>query len=174
MQHRNINLKLISEEINLILSNLYGRYISEGRPTKRGGLRFLDITSNKTFGFEKTRETDTGNLLILSAPHKGLLEDIAKKEKLTEKIKEGPHRESIYDVVIRQSRDKGKEDKLFVEVKYIIPTDEILAEEKIVAYAENFKMTNSKIVVKSILRQFVEPFAKSTMDHLISVIRTFK
>ena len=53
----NINYKLISEEINQILSGLYGLYISDGRPTKKGGLRFLDVKSNKTFGFEKTRET---------------------------------------------------------------------------------------------------------------------
>jgi len=174
MQNTTINYKLISEEVNLILSGLYGRYISEGRPTKKGGLRFLDIVSNKTFGFEKTRETDTGNLLILSAPFKGLLEDIATKERLEKEIRKGPHTDQIYDIVIRQSRDRGKEDKLFVEVKYILPTGGLLEGDKIVAFAERYKMSNSKVVVKNILKEYLEPFAKSTMDHLIHVIRTFR
>ncbi len=169
-----INFRLISEEINLILSKLYGRYTSEGRPTKRGGLRFLDIKSNKTFGFEKTRETDMGNLLILSAPFKGALEDIERQERLKKKIKEGPHSDSLYDIVIRQSRDRGKEAKLFVEVKYHIVTRELLQDEQIVEYAGKFKMNNSKDVVRNILRENIEPFAKTTMDHLISVIRVFE
>lgn len=169
-----INYKLISEEINLVLSGLYGKYTSEGRPTKRGGLRFLDITSNKTFGFEKTRETDVGNLIILSAPFLGALEDINKQEKLKKKIKEGPHSDALYDIVIRQSRDRGKETKLFVEVKYHIPTRDLLQDEMIAEYGEKYKMTNSKQVVRNILREFIDPFAKNTMDHLIGVIRKFE
>lgn len=174
MQHTTINYRLVSEEINLILSGLYGRYISGGRPTKKGGLRFLDIKSNKTFGFEKTRETDTGNLLILSAPFQGTLEDIPKKEKLEKKIKEGPHVDQIYDIVIRKSRDRGKEDKHFVEVKYHINTGELLETEKVTEYCDKYSIYNSKIVVKNILRENIEPFAKATMDHLIDVVRNFK
>jgi hypothetical protein len=174
MQNTTVNYRLVSEEINLILSNIYGGYISESRPTKKGGLRFLDIVSNKTFGFEKTRETDTGNLLILSAPFKGALEDIARKDRLEKELRGGPHNDQIYDIVIRQSRDRGKEDKLFVEVKYILPTGALLESEKVLAHAEKYKMANSRLVVKNMLKDYIGPFAQSTMDHLIGVIRSFK
>ncbi|MDQ7825629.1 MAG: hypothetical protein RDV48_22710 [Candidatus Eremiobacteraeota bacterium] len=174
MQNTTLNFKLVSEEINLILSNLYGGYISGGRPTKRGGLRFLDIKSNKTFGFEKTRETDSGNLLILSAPFNWAIEDKEKRTKLEKEIRKGPHPDFIYDIVIRQSRDKGKENKNFIEVKYRIPTGELLQNETIEEYAKEHRITTGKYTVKSILRDYIDPFAKSTMDHLIEVIRDFK
>ena len=96
----NINYKLISEEINQILSGLYGIYISDGRPTKKGGLR-----------------------------------------------------------------------KNFVEVKYNIPTEELLSDENITKYAKEHNMTNSKMIIKYILKDYVAPFAKDEMDHLIDTIR---
>lgn len=169
-----VNFKMISEEINLILSNLYGLYTSEGRPTKRGGLRFLDIKSNKTFGFEKTRETDSGNLLILSAPYNFPIEDLKLKERLEKEIKSGPYSKMIFEFWLRPSRDKGKEDKNFVELKYHIPTGEILSDENIFNYAKKHNMSDSRMIVKSILLENVEPLAKATMDYLIETIRNFK
>jgi hypothetical protein len=174
MPQTTMNFKLVAQEIDLIMSTLYGRYISEGRPTKRGGLRFLDIVSNKTFGFEKTRETDKGNLLILSAPYKGALEDIERKGKLEALIKKGPNEKYIHDIVIRQSRDKGKEDKLFIEVKYHLPTGDLLESEKIAKHGEKYRMNNSKVIIRAILREFMEPFAQQSMDHLINVVRSFQ
>lgn len=170
----NLNYKLISEEINLILSTLYGLYTAEGRPTKKGGLRFLDIKSTKTFGFEKTRETDSGNLLILSAPYNFPIEDQELKTKLEEKIKEGPHSDMIFEMWLRPSRDKGKEDRNFIELKYLIPTSELLSDEKIIEYSKKHNVPDSKSIVRGILREYVSPFAKSTMDHLIECVREFK
>ncbi len=174
MQSNTVNFKLISEEINLILSSLYGLYTSEGRPTKRGGLRFLDIKSNKTFGFEKTRETDSGNLLILSAPYNFPIENIELKDKLEKEIRKGPHSDMIFEIWLRPSRDKGKEDRNFVELKYHIPTNELLSDKNILNYAKEHNLNDSKMIVKSILFEKVEPLAKSTMDHLIESIRDFK
>lgn len=170
----NINFKLISEEINLILSGLYGLYISDGRPTKKGGLRFLDVKSNKTFGFEKTRETDSGNLLIFSAPYYFPLEDLEIKEKLETELKKSENSSLIFEIWIRASRDKGKENRNFVEVKYHVPTGEILSDEKLLAYAKEHKMSDSRKIVRHILREYIEPFAKSEMDHLIEIIRNLK
>ena len=169
-----VNFKMISEEINLILSGLYGLYTSEGRPTKRGGLRFLDIKSNKTFGFEKTRETDSGNLLILSAPYNFPIEDLKLKEKLEKEIKKGPYSNMIFEFWLRPSRDKGKEDRNFVELKYLIHTGEILSDANIFNYAKQHAIGNSKLIVKNILLENVAPLAKATMDHLIETIRNFK
>lgn len=174
MQNTTINIRLISEEINLILSGLYGKYISGGRPTKRGGLRFLDMSSKKTFGFEKTRETDTGNLLILSAPYNFPLENLELKEKLEKEIRKGPHSDMIYEIWLRPSRDKGKEDRNFVEVKYLIPTSEILNEQAVRDYALKHGIGNSKVAVTNLLRDYIDPFATAAMDHLIQSIREFK
>ncbi len=170
----NVNFKLVSEEINLILSNLYSLYTSEGRPTKKGGLRFLDIKSTKTFGFEKTRETDSGNLLILSAPYNFPIEDIDLKNKLEKEIRKGPHNDMIFEIWLRPSRDKGKEDRNFIELKYLIPTARILSDKNIMDYAKKHNINDSRTIVKSMLREEVAPLAKSTMDHLIESIRNFK
>ncbi len=170
----NINFKLISEEINQILSGLYGLYISDGRPTKKGGLRFLDVKSNKTFGFEKARETDTGNLLVLSAPYYFPLENTEIKEKLETELRKSKNSGLIFEIWIRASRDKGKEDRNFVEVKYHIPTEELLSDDKLFEYAEKHKISDSKKIIRQILREYVEPFAKQEMDHLIEIIRNLK
>ena len=167
----NINYKLISEEINQILGGLYGLYISDGRPTKKGGLRFLDVKSNKTFGFEKTRETSNGNLLVFSAPYYFPLENTEIKEKLENELRKSEHSDQIFEIWIRASRDKGKENKNFVEVKYNIPTEELLSDENITKYAKDHNMTNSKMIIKYILKDYVAPFAKAEMDHLIDIIR---
>lgn len=59
-----LNLKRIGEEIDILLTEIYGEYVAEGSPTKLGGLRFLDVPSAKTFAFERTQPLEDGNLLV--------------------------------------------------------------------------------------------------------------
>lgn len=166
-----INFKLISEEINHILSGVYSFFISDGRPTKKGGLRFLDTKSNKTFGFEKTRETDKGNLLVLSAPYNFPLENTEIKERLENDLRKSRNSDRIFEIWIRGSRDKGKEDKNFAEIKYLIPTSSLLSEENIVKYSKLCKTNDTRKLVRNILRDYIEDFAREEMEHLISIIR---
>jgi len=160
-----INFKMISEEMNLALSNLYNQYLAEGRPTKKGGLRFLDVVSGKTFAFEKCIPAENGNFLIVSAPYTG------EKKMIQSIIKKGPHAKEIRDIAVRASSDFGKEHKTFLEIKYFIPTGDILAEEKIVRYSEEHNVFNTKEITRQLLRDYVVPFAKDCMDHLIDIIR---
>lgn len=167
----NINYKLISEEINHILSGVYSLFVADGRPTKKGGLRFLDVKSNKTFGFEKTRETDKGNLLVLSAPYYFPLENTAIKEKLESEIRKSRNSGRVHEIWIRGSYDKGKENKNFVEIKYIVPTSELLDMENIKKYSEQLKTSDTRKIVRNILRDNIETFAKEEMENLINIIR---
>ena len=68
MAQTELNLKRIGEEIDILLTEIYGEYVAEGSPTKLGGLRFLDVPSAKTFAFEKCQPYEDGNLLMISAP----------------------------------------------------------------------------------------------------------
>ena len=63
-----INYRLVSEEIDTILAEVLGKFLVQGSPTKHGGLRFLDIESAKTFGFERTHEEGDTNIVMISAP----------------------------------------------------------------------------------------------------------
>lgn len=160
-----MNYKLISQEINLILSNVYKKYLKEGRTTKKGGLRFLDPKINKTFSFENTKETHNGNLLCLSAPYTG---DVAKIEK---ELKKGPRGKDIESVFIRTSHDPGKEKRLFVELRYFINTGKIISNEKILFYSKTNNNPNTNLISKILLREYIEPYAKECMDHLVKEIK---
>jgi hypothetical protein len=179
----NLNYRLISEEIDTILAEVLGKFLVQGSPTKHGGLRFLDIDSAKTFGFERTKVLDDKNLLILSAPAelrltKAELFDAKKVEetrnavtaRLNEGIHQGPHASAIHEVTVRPSPDPGKAKKLFVEVRFFIPTSEILSDDKVEAYART-KGTDTSEAVRRLLREHIIPMAKSSMDHLIQVVR---
>ena len=96
-----LNLRRIGEEIDVLLTEIYGEYVAQGSPTKLGGLRFLDVPSAKTFAFEKCEAYEGGNLLKISAPAVG------EEKVLTKQIKSGPHSKSLGDVVVRRSSDKG-------------------------------------------------------------------
>lgn len=165
MNTATFNFKMIGEEINLVLSCLYNQYLSEGRPTKKGGLRFLDVVSGKTFAFEKSIPVEGGNFLIVSAPYTG------KKDMITKIIKKGPHAKKIKDINVRAGRDPGKENKTFLEIRYFIPTAEILSDEKIAEYSRKHNLYNTKEITRFLLNDYVEPFAKDCMDYLIDIIR---
>jgi hypothetical protein len=176
-----LNNRLISDQIDTILATVLGKFLVQGSPTKHGGLRFLDIQSAKTFGFEKTREFDNGNLLLISAPaspDKGAkgnepIEELkqATEQRLEAEMRKGPHVDRLHAVTVRPSPDPGKKRKMFLEVAYFIPTSELLTDAAIVAYAKEHGMTDTNEAVKRILREFIVPIAKETMDHLITVIR---
>lgn len=160
-----LNKQIVSEEIDDVLAKVLGKFLVQGSPTKHGGLRFLDIESAKTFGFERTREVDKGNLLIISAPA------VADSEaRLTEKMRKGPHADRLRSVTVRESRDSGKKRKMFVEVEYFIPTAELVNDKAVTKYAETHKVSGSE-AVKRILREEIIPLGKAVMDHLIVVIR---
>lgn len=164
----NINTRLISQEIDDILAKVLGQFLVQGSPTKHGGLRFLDIQSAKTFGFEQTREDANGNnLLIISAPAAA-----GSQERLEEKIRKGPHgsAKECISVEVRESRDAGKKRKTFVEVQYIIPTTKLIDDKSVTKYANEHGITTSE-ALKRILREFIIPMAREVMDHLIVVVR---
>jgi hypothetical protein len=160
-----INLALVSDEIDRILSHVYGEYLVSGRPTKHGGLRFLDIHSARTFGFERTRHNDKGNLLTISAPYDG------EPQVVIDKIKEGTTADRISAIDVRPSPDPGKEKKMFVEVSYVIPTAKVLSDKAILDYADKYKFYTTSEISRRLLHDHVVPLARSGMDHLIEVIR---
>lgn len=160
-----VNLPLVADEIDRILSHVYGEYLVSGRPTKHGGLRFLDIHSAKTFGFEKTQSTHKGNLLVISAPYTG------EPDLIRDRLKCGDRSKDLDKVDVRPSPDPGKEKKMFVEVAYKIPTPDILSEKNIVKDMQRYGYYNTSEVSKRRLREFVEPLAREAMNQLIEVIR---
>jgi len=186
-------LSLVSDEINTILAEVLGRFLVQGNPTKHGGLRFLDIQSAKTFGFDSSEPLEgKGNLLKISAPvdvrfeertienvrlsfkdKRKKIEDLKDeaRERIEKAIKGGPRSESLHEVAVRPSDQPGKEKKLFVEVQYIIPTLDLLQESKVLEYARQHGVSDTNLVVKLLLRAFVVPMAVEVMSHLIDVIR---
>ncbi len=159
-----LNLKRIGEEIDILLTEIYGEYVAQGSPTKLGGLRFLDVPSAKTFAFEKCRVYEDGNLLVISAPAVG------EEKVLTKQIKAGPAKKSISEISVRRSSDAGKGNKIFVEVSYKLPTVEWLSDEDIRKVAER-EGCNGNDAIILILKNQVLPIAREVMAHFISVIR---
>ena len=162
-----IDLERLADEVNVILTDIFGRYVAQGSPTKLGGLRFLDVQSSKTFAFEKTEvaEDGTGNLLVLSAPYRG------SEEEIRATLQGGPHGSQIRRLSVRGSADVGKADKRFVEVAYYLPTASWLTDEAIVAFAQKHKLVNSRDALTGILKEKVLPIASAIMEYLISEIR---
>lgn len=159
-----LNLERIGEEIDILLTEIYGEYVAEGSPTKLGGLRFLDVPSAKTFALEKCAPHEEGNLLLISAPAVGE-EKVLKKQ-----IKAGPHSKSLQDIVVRNSSDAGKGGKSFVEVSYKLPTIKWLNDDDVSKVAESEKC-NTNQAINLILKTQVLPIARDTMAHFIGVIR---
>ena len=162
-----MNYTRIGEQIDVLLTEIYGEYVAQGSPTKLGGLRFLDVPSAKTFALEKTRpQKKNGNILTISAPFVG------EKDVIESKMKEGPYAKEICDFVVRASSDAGKANKFFVEVGYKLPTDKWLTDSKIAKVSDD-EGCNGNEAIKVILRQEVLPIAKEVMEHFIAVIREF-
>lgn len=178
-----LNPRLISEEIDTILAQVLGKFLVQGSPTKHGGLRFLDIQSAKTFGFERTREHKNGNLLTISAPvnpekSKGTKgsdnhEELKKatEELMDHAMRNGPHADILHSVTVRPSPDLGKRLKMFVEVQYLIPTKKLIDDKSVLDYTRKHGLKNTSEAVRRILREYVIPVGKASMDHLIQVIR---
>ena len=159
-----LNLKRIGEEIDILLTEIYGEYVAQGSPTKLGGLRFLDVPSAKTFAFEKCRPYEEGNLLVISAPAVG------EEKALTKQIKAGPHSKTLEEIVVRRSSDAGKGNKSFVEVTYKLPTAKWLTDEDIEKVATK-EQVNGNEAIAVILKKQVLPIARDVMAHFIGVIR---
>lgn len=159
-----LNLKRIGEEIDILLTDIYGEYVAEGSPTKLGGLRFLDVPSAKTFAFEKTQSQDDGNLLILSAPSVGDQKTVEKQ------MKAGPHSKSLNEFAVRTSPDAGKGNKFFLELSYRLPTVSWLTEDAIRKTAEAEGCNGNEAVI-ALLKKEVLPIAREVMAHFIQVIR---
>jgi hypothetical protein len=159
-----LNLKRIGEEIDILLTEIYGEYVAEGSPTKLGGLRFLDVPSAKTFAFEKTQPLEKGNLLILSAPMVGEQATIEKQ------MKSGPHSGSYHELAVRTSSDAGKGGKFFLELGYKLPTAQWLTDDAIRKVAEQEGCNGNEAVIL-LLKSHVLPIAREVMAHFIKVIR---
>ncbi len=162
-----IDLERLADEVNVILTDIFGRYVAQGSPTKLGGLRFLDVQSSKTFAFEKTEvaEDGTGNLLVLSAPYRG------SEQEIRDTLQQGPHGSQIRRLSVRGSADVGKADKRFVEVAYYLPTMSWIPDEDIVAFARRHKLVNSREALTGILKEKILPIASEIMEFLITEIR---
>lgn len=163
-----LNYARVGEEMDVLLTEIYGRYVAQGSPTKLGGLRFLDVPSAKTFAFEKSlpAEDGEGNLLRISAPFVGDQKVIEKK------LKSGPHSKALSDVIVRPSKDVGKTNKYFVEAAYKMETGEWLTDEAISKVAEE-ERCNGNEAIRLILKLNVLPVASEVMDHFVHLIREF-
>lgn len=174
-----LDLDRIGQEINVILTEIYGRYVAQGSPTKLGGLRFLDVPSAKTFAFEKTASAEGGNLLILSAPFNAVqpdkkkfvpLPDLFDRTGVPRELKNGPHGKTLRDIAVRASYDRGKAGKFFVEVTYYLPTAEWLTDKEVTDFAEK-NHCNGHDAVTRILREKVLPVAGDVMAHFVELVR---
>lgn len=159
-----LNLKRLGEEIDILLTEIYGEYVAEGSPTKLGGLRFLDVPSAKTFAFEKTQPLDDGNLLVLSAP---MVSDQATVEK---QMKDGPHPGAFHELAVRTSSDAGKGGKYFLELTYRLPSSKWLTEDAVRKMAETEGCNGNEAVIL-LLKNEVLPIARDVMAHFITVVR---
>lgn len=159
-----INFERIGAEIDVLLTEIYGRYVAQGSPTKLGGLRFLDVPSAKTFAFESTRATEDGNLLVISAPTTG------DQGVMEGKLKKGPFAKNLREVHVRGSADAGKKGKYFVEAAYHLPTGEWLDEASISSVIEEHHC-NGNEAVRLILKKNVLPPAAEVMEYFIETIR---
>lgn len=159
-----LNLKRLGEEIDILLTEIYGEYVAKGSPTKLGGLRFLDVPSAKTFAFEKTTPLEDGNLLILSAPK------VADEKTIEQQMKDGPHSKSFQEVVVRTSSDAGKGNKYFLELGYKLPTTQWITDEAITKMAQTEGCNGNEAVIL-LLKQDVLPIARDVMAHFIEVVR---
>lgn len=160
----NLDLNRIGNQINVILTEIYGHYVQMGSPTKLGGLRFLDVQSAKTFAFEKTQVTDSGNLLVLSAPAS------ENSEEIQAKLKSGPHADLLREVHVRKSPDAGKKNKNFVEVSYFLNSVAWLTDDKIQKVMEDKGLTGNEAVM-SLLKAHVLPIAEKVMAYFVEAFR---
>lgn len=164
-----LDLSRVADEVNVILTEVYGRYVAQGSPTKLGGLRFLDVDSSKTFAFEKTEVADdgVGNLLVLSAPAPAKQTD----EQLRATLEAGPHGDLVRRLTVRGSSDAGKADKRFMEVAFYFPTATWITDENIVAYAQAHHLVNAREAIAGIIKENLLPMAAAVMENLITEIR---
>jgi len=160
----NLDLGRVAEHINVILTEIYGQYVAQGSPTKLGGLRFLDVESAKTFAFEKTRVTEKGNLLMLSAPVTG------NQDEVEEKLRKGPHAKNLRETVVRASSDAGKKNKYFVEAAYFLDTPAWLKNEDVLQACKKYNC-NGNEAINRLLKEHVLPIAADIMDHFIAIVR---
>jgi len=186
MSATNLNLNRLADQINVILTQVFRKYVAQGSPTKLGGLRFLDTDSSKTFAFEKTGIADDGlgNLLLMSAPYANL-DQTKEPDQLTDKkvvgaevvervknevmeiLREGPYGSELKKLIVRPSKDSGKGDRFFIEAGYYFPTSEMLADDKILAYAQQHNISSSREAVTRILEEKIVPMADEIMQYLI-------
>ena len=161
-----INYQRVGEQIDVLLTEIYGKYVAQGSPTKLGGLRFLDVPSAKTFALEKTKAEKKGNIFTVSAPFVG------EQEVVETKMKEGPHADLLCQFNVRASSDAGKANKLFVELGYKLDTSKWLTASAIEKTSKE-EGCNGNEAVRVILSREVLPIAKDVMEHFIGVIREF-
>lgn len=159
-----LDLERVAEQIDVVLTQIFAEYVAKGSPTKLGGLRFLDVESAKTFAFEKSREAENGNLLVLSAPFS---ED---KEKIEAKLKAGPHGELLREVTVRTSSDAGKGNKFFFEATYFLETVNWLTDAELTRVMAEFECTGNTAVTR-LLKEHVLPKASAVMEFFITMVR---
>jgi hypothetical protein len=160
-----LEFRRIAEQVDVVLTEIYAKYVAQGSPTKLGGLRFLDVESAKTFAFEKSRAAEgSGNLLVLSAPFS------ENKEAIEAKLKEGPHANLLREVVVRTSPDAGKKNKYFFEAAYFIDTAKWLTDDAISAVIQKFECTGNQAVTR-LLKEHVLPIAAEVMDYFVQIVR---
>ena len=181
----NLNLNRVADQINVILTKVFRKYVAQGSPTKLGGLRFLDIESSKTFAFEKTgiADDEKGNLLLMSAPYANL-DQTKEPHEITDKkvvensvvervkaevmeiLQQGPYGTEVKSLIVRPSKDSGKSDRFFIEVGYYLASSELLTNENIISYAQKHNVDARSAVIR-ILEEKVVPMADEIMQYLI-------
>lgn len=154
----------VAEQIDVVLTEIYARYVAKGSPTKLGGLRFLDVESAKTFAFEKSKAAELGNLLVVSAPFS------ENKEVIEAKLQEGPHHGLLREVMVRTSPDAGKKNKYFFEASYYLSTGKWLTDEAISEVIQKYECTGNQAVVR-LLKEHVLPIAADVMEYFVQIVR---
>ena len=166
MSKTQIDLTRIAERIDVVLTEIYAEYVAKGSPTKLGGLRFLDVESAKTFAFEKSRATEHGNIIVLSAPYS------ENREVIVAKLLEGPHVDLLMqdDIDVRTSPDAGKKNKYFFEAPYFVSTEDWLTDEAISAVVTRYECTGNQAITR-LLKEHVLPVARAVMQYFIQIVR---
>ena len=159
-----LDLQRIAEAIDVILTEIYGRYVAKGSPTKLGGLRFLDVESAKTFALETVRPTEKGNLLVISAPF------MNNKESVEASLKAGPQAERLRELVVRKSPDAGKSNRYFVEAAYFLETPQWVTDARVLKKIKELGC-NGNDAVLVILKEEVLPIAAEIMEYFIKIVR---
>ncbi len=168
----------------LLSEKVYPLVASRGIP-KKGGQRFY-VDELGTLGIEKTLAAGDKHYFVLSIPEKTFREKIGndKTDSLQARVDEIYRGTVVY--APRPSRDLGKEDRHFVEIRFPIDTLKLLSRENIEKALVNYLIKKqgyepkagsyplgekfSMMISKSILEEHIVKTAKDCVTGIIGLL----